>query len=129
MRDRIVKAGGRLLLSVIFLLSAAGKLASFSGTAGFMASKGMPAPEVFLAGAIVLEVLGGLSILTGYRQDLGAAALIVFLVPATLIFHSFWTLGGAAQQEQMANFLKNLAILGGLILVGFGGASPKPAPR
>lgn len=119
MADRIVTWGGRFLLSLVFLASAAGKLANFSGTAAFMAAKGMPFAELFLVGAIVLELAGGLSLLTGYRPELGAAALVVFLVPATLIFHDFWRVAGAAQQAELVNFLKNLSILGGIVLVGF----------
>jgi putative oxidoreductase len=108
---------GRILLSLIFLLSAAGKAFGFSATAGMMSQKGFPAASIFLAGAIALELLGGLSVLTGYKARLGAAALIFFLIPTTLIFHNFWAFQGMEQQMQMTNFLKNVAIAGGLFLV------------
>src|SRR3954447_23226122 len=108
---------GRILLSLIFLLSAAGKAFGFTATAGMMSQKGFPAASLFLAGAIVLEILGGLAVLTGYKSRLGAAALIFFLIPTTLIFHNFWAFQGMEQQMQMANFLKNVAIAGGLLLV------------
>jgi putative oxidoreductase len=112
---------GRILLSLIFLVSAAGKLANFNGTAGMMSAKGFPVASLFLVGALAFELLGGLSVLTGYKARLGAAALIIFLIPTTLIFHNFWAVQGMEQQMQAANFLKNVAIAGGLaLLVAFG---------
>ena len=117
----VAPLAGRMGLSLIFLLSAAGKLANWSGTAQFMASKNMPLAPMFLAGAIAFELLGGLSVLLGYKARLGALALIVFLIPATLIFHNFWAYQGMEQQMQMINFLKNVAIMGGLtLLIAFG---------
>jgi putative oxidoreductase len=115
--QRYVPLIGRALLSAIFLLSAMGKLGNFSGTAQFMASKGMPATSFFLVMAILFELGGGLSILLGYKARLGALALIVFLIPASLIFHNFWAYEGMEQQMQMINFLKNVAIMGGLLQV------------
>jgi putative oxidoreductase len=116
---------GRIGLSAIFLLSGAGKIANWAGTAGYMAFKGMPAVPFFLAAAIVFELAGGLALLTGYRARAAAVALIVFLIPATLIFHNFWTVTDAMeQQNQMIHFLKNVAIAGGLLTVVAHGAGP-----
>jgi putative oxidoreductase len=115
---------GRILLSLIFLISAAGKLFNFNGTAGMMSAKGFPVASLFLVGALAFELLGGLSVLTGYRARLGAAALIIFLIPTTLIFHNFWAYQGMEQQMQAAMFLKNLAIAGGLALVIAFGPGP-----
>lgn len=108
---------GRVLLSPIFIMSGLQKIGGWEQTAGYMASKHMPLVPLFLAAAIVLELCGGLSVLLGYRARLGAAALIVFLVPTTLIFHNFWAYTGQEQQMQMINFMKNMAILGGLFVV------------
>lgn len=105
----------RVLLCAVFLMSGFGKIPNWQGTTEFMASKGMPAVIFFLAAAILLEIGGGLSLLLGFHTRAGAAALILFLVPATLIFHNFWAFEGMEQRMQMINFLKNLAILGGLI--------------
>jgi putative oxidoreductase len=115
---------GRILLSLIFLISAAGKLFNFTGTAGMMSAKGFPVASLFLVGALAFELLGGLSVLTGYKARLGAAALIVFLIPTTLIFHNFWAYQGMEQQMQVAMFLKNAAIAGGLALVVAFGSGP-----
>jgi putative oxidoreductase len=121
---RYTPAIGRSLLALIFIASGLGKIGGWEQTAGYMASKGMPLVPLFLAGAIALELLGGLSILLGYKARIGALALMVFLVPATLIFHAFWTYQGMQQQLQMIQFLKNLSIMGGLLLVLAHGAGP-----
>jgi putative oxidoreductase len=121
--QRWVALGGRVLLSVIFLMSAFGKVTNWSGTEAYMASHGMPAVPVLLALAVLFEAGGGLCLLLGCRTRLAALALVVFLIPATLIFHNFWAFEGAEQQMQMINFLKNLAIMGGLLhVVGTGPA-------
>lgn len=108
---------GRLLLSLIFILSAVGKLQDLKGTAAYMASKGMPLTSAFLAAAIVLELGGGLSVLLGWKTRLGALALAVFIIPASVIFHNFWAFEGMQAKLEMINFLKNLSILGGLIVL------------
>jgi len=110
---------GRLFLSAIFLNSGIGKIFKFAGTQQFMEAKGMPIAALFLVLAIILEIVGGLSILLGYKTKWGALALIVFLIPTTLIFHS-----QLADQIQMIMFMKNVAILGGLFIVAGYGAGP-----
>jgi putative oxidoreductase len=113
---------GRILLSLIFLLSGFGKIGDWSGTASYMASKGMVAVPFFLTMAILFELGGGLSVLLGFKARLGAWALVFYLIPVSLIFHNFWAFTGAEQRMQMINFLKNLAIMGGLLLVALRGA-------
>lgn len=110
-----VQAAGRVLLAAIFLLSGAGKLAAWKATVAYTAAQGVPA--FLLAGATALELGGGLSLLTGYKLRWGTVALLVFLVPVTLVFHNFWAFQGEQQQLQLAMFLKNLAIAGGLLVV------------
>ena len=119
--ERIGRLIGRVLLSIIFIGAGLSKMGDWSGTAGYMASRGMPAIPVFLTLAIVFEVLGGFSVLLGWKTKAGAAALLLFLVPVTLIFHNFWTYPEAQQQIQMAMFLKNLAIMGGLLILASAG--------
>lgn len=109
---------GRFLLSLIFIMSGIGKLFDWSGTAAYMRSEGMVAVPFFLIMAVLFEVLGGLSLLLGFKARWGALALIVFLIPTTLIFHDFWTYGDPQMRQlQMINFMKNLSIMGGLFLV------------
>lgn|SRR5262245_31359739 len=113
---------GRIFLSSIFLMSGFAKITDSSGTAAHMEKQGMVAIPFFLAGAIALEIGGGLSVLLGCCTRLGALALIVFLVPTTLIFHDFWVEEGPKRTEQMVQFMKNLALLGGLLMVVAHGA-------
>jgi putative oxidoreductase len=108
---------GRILLSHIFLFSGIHKIIDPSGTAAVMDQHGMVLIPFFLVGAIVLEVAGGLSLLLGCFARWGALLLVLFLIPTTLVFHSFWTVGPEEQQVQMIMFMKNLAIMGGLLMV------------
>ncbi len=108
---------GRILLSFIFLWSVFGDLGNWTGRTAYMASKGMPLPALFLAGAVVLKLVGGIFLILGYRARLGALMLLVFLVPTTLIFHAFWSAPQAQYVSQLINFQKNLGIMGGLLMV------------
>jgi putative oxidoreductase len=111
----------RFGLSLIFLLSGIGKFAQWDATIGYMEAEGMSAAPFWLALAAIVEIVGGLSVLTGTLTRIGAAALVLFLIPATLIFHDFWSYAGAERQGQMIHLLKNVAIMGGLLqLVTFG---------
>lgn len=123
---------GRLLITFIFLRSGIGKIGSFSGVAGNMAAKGMPYAEVFLAGAIVLEIVGGVCVLLGWKARWGALALLIFLIPATLIFHNFWAIDPAQAREvsnQTNHFFKNLTIMGALIFIIGMGSGPLSLER
>src|SRR5207302_8762253 len=106
---------GRVALGTIFVVSGLGKLAAWQGTAAYAGSKGVP--EILLAIATALELLGAVSVVVGFRARWGALALLIFLVPVTLVFHNFWAVPAEQQQMEMANFLKNLAIGGGLSMV------------
>lgn len=108
----IVALVGRVLLSLIFVLSGLNKVNHFFATQQTMAEHGMPMTALFLLGAIFVEVVGGLSVLVGYRARIGATALALFMVPTTLIFHTDF-----ANQIQMIMFMKNLSITGGLLMV------------
>lgn len=113
---------GRILLGLIFLMSAIGKITDFEGTSAYMAAQNMPMVPVFLVGAIVTLLIGATSLILGFKARIGATLLIIFLIPASLIFHAFWTLEGDAVQPQMINFMKNLSIMGGLLIIVANGA-------
>ena len=106
---------GRILMSLIFIVSGLGKLFQWSSTAAVMAAKGIPLVSVAVPLVILFELGSGLLLLVGYRTRLVALLLSLYLVPVTLLFHNFWAFHGMDQQMQMVNFLKNLAILGGLL--------------
>ena len=112
---------GRILLAYIFVLSGYGKITNFAGTAGYMAKYGMPMIEFFLVCAILLELVGSLMLVVGWKARWGALALIVFVVPTTLIFHAYWAVPPEQAYGQMIQFQKNLAILGGLLYALFAG--------
>src|SRR5512140_1204850 len=105
----------RLGVGAIFLISGVGKLAAWSATAAFAGSKGVP--TVLLAAATAIEILGAISVLTGWKARWGAAGLVAFLVPVTLVFHNFSAYQGAEGQLQMVQFLKNVGIGGGLLAI------------
>jgi putative oxidoreductase len=108
---------GRILLAGIFLSAGFAKVADPAGTAAAMTAEGIPASQLLVWLAAAAEILGGLSLLVGLFARVGAAILILFLVPTTLIFHDFWAYSGQEQVMQMSNFFKNIAIMGGLALV------------
>ena len=108
---------GRVLMSVIFITSGFSKLIGFSGTEQMIESKGVPLPEIATTIAILIELGGGLAILLGWKTRWAAAALVVFLVVITPIFHGFWRMDGAARAANHINFMKNLTILGGFLLL------------
>ena len=108
---------GRFFLSLIFILSAIFQMMDWTATTGYMQSKGMPLVGFLLLMSIIFRLLGGISILLGYKAKIGAWLLIIFLVPATFVFHNFWAIEGMEGQLQFFSFLKNFSIIGGLILV------------
>jgi putative oxidoreductase len=112
---------GRILLSCIFLVSAYAKLAEWNSSVQMMQAKGLPAPAALLVMAVLIEGLGGLAILTGLFARAGAWALFLYLIPVTIVFHSFWDVGAAQQNIQLVSFLKNLSIMGGLALLAANG--------
>jgi len=85
----------------------------------------VPWSAVILAFGALFELLGSFMLLIGYREKIGVTLLILFLIPATFLFHSFWFYEGPMHELQMTMFFKNLAILGGLIIVAIHGAQAK----
>lgn len=108
---------GRALIAPLFLLSGYHKISGFAGVAAAMAAKGMPFAELFLLGAIAFELGGGFMVLLGWHARMGAMLLAVFTVAATLMFHNFWSVEATQYRNQLNHFMKNLAILGGLLYI------------
>ena len=108
---------GRILLAVMFVISGWGKVMGFSGTAGYIASRGLPMPEVLTAIAILFELGGGLAIVLGWKARWAAAALAFFLIVITPIFHNFWDATPDMKMSQLINFQKNISILGAMLLL------------
>lgn len=114
---KYVPLAARICLCIIFINSGIGKIFGFAGTAGMMGSKGLPIPEVLLAFTIAFQLLGGFSLLLGYKVKLGSLLLILFLIPATLVFHN-----PLADPNELNSFLKNIGLIGGLLMVIYAGA-------
>ena len=108
---------GRIFLALIFVVSGVGKITGYAGTAAYMASKGLPMVDILLPLTIAVEVGGGLLLAVGWKARWAAAALFLFLIPATLIFHQFWGIDPKLAQMQKIHFLKNVAIMGGMLMV------------
>jgi putative oxidoreductase len=119
-----VNLASRFFLSAVFIVSGFEKVAGWSMVAGAMHEAGIPFVSITLPLTVLLEVAGGLAILVGYRARHVALLLAVFLVVVTFVFHNFWAASGAAAQEQFVQFMKNFAILGGLLRVVVDGAGP-----
>jgi uncharacterized membrane protein YphA (DoxX/SURF4 family) len=103
-RDQIVFLIGRLVVGGMYLWSGITNLVELDGKVGYAASKGLPAPALFVTLASLLLIAGGISIVTGVRPRLGVAAIAVFLIPVTLIMHNFWALTGMQQVIEFHSF-------------------------
>lgn len=117
---------GRCLLAVLFLVSGVRKILAFGAVSGMMAGKGFPMPEVVLMGTIALEILGALMLIANWQARAAALALAAFTLAAGSIFHGFWWHLNAPPPQfnnELNHFLKNVAIVGGLLLVAAGGGS------
>lgn len=112
----------RILISIIFVGAGALKLMHFSGTAQMLAAKGIPLATVVAALVILIELGGGIAIIIGWKTKVAAAVQFVYLIPVSVMFHNFWAAPPEMHQMQQLNFLKNLAIMGGLLLLATRGA-------
>ena len=106
---------GSALVGMLFAVSGFVKIGKFEALAGVLAGKGVPWPWVTLGAVIALEIAGGAALILGWQARKAAAALAVFVIAATLLFHAFWTVDATSFQNQLNHFLKNLAILGALL--------------
>ena len=119
-----------ILLGAIFIFAGANHVVHWQSAAARMTANGMAMEDVLggggeilvhamLALAVVLMLAGGLSVVLGVFARFGALMLLAFLIPTTLIFHDFWMLSSdtALQQQEMIHFMKNLGLMGGLLMV------------
>jgi putative oxidoreductase len=109
---------GRVLIAALFVPAGLMKILGFAGTAGYMASKGLPMVNVLLVLTIIIELGGGLMLLLGWRAREAALVMFLFMIPVTLVFHAYWNIEDAtAMGEQQRYFMKNIAIMGGLLFI------------
>jgi len=119
----------RLAIAAIFLSSAVmNKIPQFSSVVEIMDAKGIPQPKIMLAGAIAFLILGSLSLILGFWTRGGAFLLLVFLAAATYYFHAFWQLPAdtppEARMGEQIHFMKNLALMGGMLFILANGGGP-----
>ena len=121
--QRYINRVGRILFGLIFLASGLSKIGEWDKTIIYMESHQMLLIPFFLILAILLQVIGAVSIMTSYKTQVGTLLLLLFLLPATFIFHDFWTLPSTSvvenitRQSEMVSFLKNITIIGALLLI------------
>ncbi|MCB0262313.1 MAG: DoxX family protein [Calditrichaeota bacterium] len=109
---------GRILYSLIFLMSGLGHFFDLTTMSQYTASKGVPLPEVAVIITGIMLLAGGLSVLLGYKVKIGTALLVIFLVPTSFIMHNFWAVEDAMQsQMQMILFMKNISMAGAALLI------------
>jgi putative oxidoreductase len=114
---------GRFFFALIFLMAGANHFSK--QTIGYAVSAGVPLSSIAVPLSGVLSIAGGLSILLGYRAKLGGWLIVLFLVPVTLMMHKFWLVQDPMMaQIQMILFMKNVAMLGGALLISQFGAGP-----
>src|SRR5712691_3485720 len=110
--NSLAALAGRILIALIFLQSGIYKFMYYAPTLGYMTKVGLPFPEVLLVASGIIEIAAALAIIAGWTARWAAAALVLWMIPVTLVFHN-----PAGGQEQMAHFMKNVAIMGGLLVL------------
>lgn len=115
---------GRVLLALMFVLAGFGKLTNIQGTAGYIASGGLPAPMVLAVLVGLLELVGGLALVVGYRVRWVGLALALFALAASVLFHAYWSAPADQQMVAQLLFMKNMSVAGGMFLVSALGAGP-----
>jgi putative oxidoreductase len=111
----------RILLMILFVISGWAKLTGFAGTVSYMASLGAPVPQVAAAIAVLMEFFVGIALVIGFYTRPLAALMALFVLGTALIGHPFWNMEGAERMVNQINFLKNLSIIGGLLLLAVTG--------
>jgi putative oxidoreductase len=108
---------GKLLLCLFFLLSGFSKIFRNKMMVEYASSKNLPMPAISVILAAVIELGGALAVIIGYQLAIASLILFIYLIPTSLIFHNFWAASETEKQNQFINFMKNLAIMGGLLLL------------
>jgi putative oxidoreductase len=119
---------GRILCAAIFVMSAPGHFTA--GTIAYAGGKGVPMASIAVPLSGVIALLGGLSIVLGYKAKYGAWLIVLFLVPVTIMMHNFWAVTDPMmRQMQNINFMKNLSMLGAALLIAHFGSGPLSADK
>jgi len=120
--NNVLNLVGRLLIVALFLPAGVSKLTGFEGTVGYIASVGLPLPVVAAAAAVFVEIVGSLALVAGFHTRIAALVLAVFTLVATVVFHAFWAAAPEQAFVQQLMFFKNIAVIGGLLVLVSSGA-------
>jgi putative oxidoreductase len=115
---------GRVLLSIIFIVAGYNKVVAIAGTTAYFTRLGVPAPQIMAWVVAIFEVAAGLMILVGFKTRWVALALCVFVGIALFLGHKFWAVDAAQYSNQLNHALKNLALMGGFLLLYAAGPGP-----
>lgn len=107
----------RIFLAVLFVVSGWAKLTGFEGTVGYVASNGLPVPQLFAALTILIELGGGILLILGLFSRIAAFIMAGFVLLTIVLVHHFWTMADAEMAANQLAAMKNLAIAGGLLMV------------
>ena len=113
---------GRILIVALFLPAGLSKLTGFEGTLGYFSSLGIPAPTLALVATIVIEIVGGIALLVGFKTRLVAIIMALFTLAAAVTGHAFWAAPADAAFIAQLLFFKNISVMGGLLVVASAGA-------
>lgn len=122
--ERFGPVVARVLLAQVFIISGIGKFKAFAATAALMGNLGLPAPQLLLVLTLVLELGGGVLLILGWQARCVALVFFGFTFVTTVVAHPFWSAEPAGFIGQLNNFLKNLAIMGGMLYVAIHGPGP-----
>ena len=107
----------RICLCLIFLKAGISHILGFNSTVEMMTNNGLPLANILLIFTVIFQILGGISLLLGYKVKIGSILLIIFLIPATLVFHN-----PLLDSSEINGFLKNIGLIGGLLMIIYSGA-------
>ncbi|MEE4298885.1 MAG: DoxX family protein [Pseudomonadales bacterium] len=123
--ERALLLTGRALLGLYFLIPGITKVTGYAGTAEYMAAHGVPLIGVLLPLTIVLQIGGGLALIAGFRTRLVAFLFAGLTLVISVFMHDFWSMeAGMERQHELQNFIKNLAIMAGLLYVAGARTAP-----
>jgi len=117
----VVPLLGRLMMAYIFATSGIAKIFGWSGNVAYMNTRHLPMIPLLLAAALVIEVAGSVCVVTGYQARIAAFVMFWYTTAVTVLFHNYWASSEAMAGMQETHFRKNLAIMGGLLMLAYGG--------
>jgi putative oxidoreductase len=117
----IVPLVGRFMMTYIFVTSGIAKIFGWSDNVAYMSTRHLPMIPVLLAVAMVIEVAGSVCLVTGYQARIAAFVMFWYTTAVTVLFHNYWASSEMMAAMQETHFRKNLAIMGGLLMLAYSG--------